>query len=344
MYCNKCGKPLKQDGRFCDDCRRELEAMLASDAPAPKPNKKKSKALTAGLIAGGVVVLLVTAVIMLLTQPWSQAKPQTEETESEKKYAYVLTESITTYASGTQTRDVYTYDEDGNQVRKYSYLADGSCQEIVEYICNSDGVVIGTVTTQYGNVTEEEAWEEDKDGKKLWESTKKHDEYFVREQKNVHTYSCGKWIKTERYTAVHLTYLGDEGELELHSYGEAKYHEGGMIATWYRADGSLMSTIEDVYNEDGKTELRMHYNNEGILYLKEVWSYKDYGKVSQYKRTDENDVVEYTIDYTYDKRGNKISECKKDAEGNLVHEIQYTYLRVDKLPEEYIESRENEES
>lgn len=349
MYCNKCGKPLTHNARFCEDCRRELETMLASDVPEPKPERRKRKALIAGLVVGSAVLLIVVAVILMLIQPWNQNAPQLEDSEPKEKHVYVPAESVTTYADGTQTREVYTYDENGHQVRKYSYLADGTCQEEVEYLCDASGSVIGTVTMEFGQITMEEAWEEDEDGNRLWYSSKQYrlkkpNEYWIVEQKNVYSYSHEKWIKTERYTAAYFSNLDDEGEQELHSYGEAKYHEGGMTATWYRADGSLMFTIEDIYDEDGKTVSRIHYNSEGLLYLKEMWSYSNSGKVSKYQRSDEEDKVEYIIEYAYDKRGNKIGESKKDAEGQTVYEIQHTYLRVDELPEEHIELRKNEES
>ena len=91
MFCANCGKNLADDVKFCDGCgaptgvQSAPQVAVATQAPA---QKKMSKGLLIGLIAGGAAVILTVVLLLVFLLPKRYSSPEA-----------VAKDIITAYAS-----------------------------------------------------------------------------------------------------------------------------------------------------------------------------------------------------------------------------------------------------
>lgn len=343
MYCNKCGKPLAEDARFCPECRKELEQMLAEDKKIQRIKMRPVIWIGIGVtvLLAAIGCLVASGVLDGLFAPKQESvKPD----RPEETVVWVRTESRSLDANGkVKARTVYRFDDNGFCVRQTKLNGEGEMTEDTVFTCDEAGRHIQAVTT-YGAdnalVLKQlvEKWTYDEHGNKTWYDCRRVfdspvDMVSIKQEIYGYTRKYGRWMwrDTEQYTG---NVTGQqEPNLERKFIGSTKYEGNTMTARWMRGDGSVAYYMVYTYDENGNTLKEERLDENQKLRYTTTYEWKD-GKVTGVRTTDENGKLTGSVERTYDNNGNLVRIVDRNGDGEITSETQLFYARADKIPEE----------
>ena len=255
-------------------------------------------------------------------------------------------------------------DEAGNRLRYYEREYVGTSLTLERHVM--EGVIVRESRYDGDFLTEETRREEDGTFLYYKKCTKREDGtytadyydeagvYFQREEATAlgHVYYTEVYdgegrviqrIEVEDFNHVYTyTYDWSTGESLLirkvykHSYDllvhayereDYEYEDGRLTRTLYRdEEGTLLGTMECVYNESGLLTGELYRDGEGNLTAEKT--YDDEGRLLSRRVMGEES---YTLSYTYYPSGLLQREEKRDAEGNLLSARDYEYDADGKL-------------
>ena len=342
MYCNKCGKSMDQETRFCPECRAQLEQMLVSDKMRKKrkfPILWVALAVSVLLIAGGILTWV------FLNQGEKDASSGREKPV--ETVQWVRTQTLVFNGDGEITGSVrYYFNENGFCVRQVKTDAEENMTEETVFTCDKEGRHIEAVTT-YGLENafyieeQREKWRYDEYGNEVWyECRKVFDSSFdmVSVMQVAYTYNAegDRWLQTERWTGSD-TEIHPDTEMKLKQLGVAEYYLGGMTAKWYNNEGSLISRIVYAYDKQGNTVKEEHYNTDNQLNYVITYTWSRSGKLVEAVTTDKDGKVTNVVLRTYDDNDNLVRIVDQDGDGNITSETKMTYIKANQIPDENME-------
>lgn len=126
----------------------------------------------------------------------------------------------------------------------------------------------------------------------------------------------------EKQNPLGETTYAEDGSIV--SWKEYDYDsEGGMLETYYRADGSV--SIENRYNADGMVVGIVYYNEDGSVDRQYETVCDEQGRpVSHFSRGGDGSVLSRT-EWVYDGNGNKVESVTYDGSGAYVCSTGYEY-------------------
>ena len=241
------------------------------------------------------------------------------------------------YRGAISEKDIYTYDANGNLTEKASYGSDGLLSERESF--DSNGNTIETLWFDYDGSLTRRTYSYDTNGNLIKESDNKG---FCRTYKydtNGNEIECD-WHESngERsLTCTQYDWRGNKTE-EIHYKGDGiiyskylyKYDwRGNMIEEIYENKNSANYNHKYVYKYDwlgNKTE-EIHYEGEGELSSKHLYTYSAKGNLMKEEVYDSNGIL--TEKKEYNANGDE-TECTKYNDDGSISCLSWTQKYNDK--------------
>ncbi len=231
-----------------------------------------------------------------------------------------------TEVSGTETRQVYTFNEKGLQTGYWLFAP----PEVLLYR-------YGASYNDSGQITEEVKYDKgfdpvqktifayDSKNVPIGRSFLGHNGELV--EKFIYTYTQGR--KTD---SIRLGHYGNQVEKYSWQY-DAKGNRIREIS-FRNIDSSVINTAYD-YNEAGKLLRlsRKHSIDKNLDYSLQYQYDAKGNMISEYKHY-RNGKADYKKEYSYDSSGNKVGFIQYTAEGKIVERLSYAYDKKGNLAEE----------
>lgn len=251
-----------------------------------------------------------------------------ESVNEEPKLAYQKVYRTQHHNGGStsDTAHVYAYNDKNLVVKRFVLDDSGRITERYEYEYDENGTLVLDVAylngskihevkyDSHGNVISEIAY--DQDGS-IWidRTHNRTYDYEYDEDGNVVAEICYRENPDRLY--YRYEYNKDGKKTYARSYGdgvhitEYEYDENGVLVSshyeYYNVDGGTLYSTQDIeYDENGNEVLRLLYGEDAKLKFRDVYEYDEYGNRTLEARYDgdgnEVDILE--VEYTYDESGN----------------------------------------
>lgn len=358
MYCEKCGRKLEDSAKFCTKCgalveEKESEHYNDSSQISFKTNNIK----ILGILMTVILIFCVTISLFMgeknkkdksisgnpiTANNNENYKGEEKIRGKQEKYLCVLEESWCESEKYPTSQTFYTYDEQGNLLRKggeagadtgyyeeYTYdsynnltsircYTDGELEFYEEYEYDSrnrrvkeygytiDKILYQIVTNTYSDkdeLLESNIVDVDENGMPGEESWKHCYFYKNNEVVREEEYVYGELSSSVTYT--HSEYNKVKGRRE------------------YTNDSSI-EIIERTYNDDGTLAEEKTMGSMGEVDNFEKYSYEN-GKLVRMDECKNDGSILYSSIYKYDDKGNLIEEWRQDAGGEIHKLYSYEY-------------------
>lgn len=363
MFCQKCGKQLADNAKYCTYCGQKINTdnMDISVQKFPEPKQRKKVWIVLLIAILGITISVVCTLMKMKKDNSNQeselsvwGEQEIEEVEDiaeeESKIIYLLTKDTLYDTYGNiQTESEYEYDAKGNRIKEVSSGIYGGSMRFWEYDewgneirsvwCDEEGKVNTKWEYAYnaqGNLVKETHYNYDANGDIGSVFIITYDEYG-NEINRLHKDSEGERDSDESEYGydeqgnIIREYNYSNGK--LWQWTEYEYDEQGneIKNVSYRADGSKSSWEEKRYDIKGNLVEESSYADT-LGNRKTEYEYDTKGNVLKQIGYYEGDV-RYIYEFEYDTQGNLLREVSYNAEGNITDQWEGEYITME-IPKE----------
>lgn len=329
MFCEKCGKEIKNGAKFCAYCGaaqtgKTMPRVQAVSQPVKQAGAETRKTSKAPLLVGVGVVAIAAAgyfvgIPMLHHHQWKTNMQAAAECLANEDYSGAL--------QALEAADEAEADRQETALQfARAYAGSGNIDQAKEYLQKiSDDVV--------------ENYPQEIDKSKI------DSDYFTNEWNQEKMRENPEQLLLGKYSYSADPENGDSEFISILSYSEPDKDTYLITPRYYDADGKIDVTASYTYDKEWKLieyestywQRKYYYDENGeleeidlghedrVTYKEE---YKD-GNCIQKTSYNEDNSISYIEKLEYDENGNQISDIYYDADGNMKTDGSYSTIKAD---------------